>query len=56
LTCGDRHDAVIALAAALNEMLGLDEDHDEQPLAADEVPEPELGAWEQDADFEAAVA
>jgi hypothetical protein len=37
------------LAAALNQMLGLNQVADSvEPLGADEVPEPEVGAWAED--------
>jgi hypothetical protein len=37
------------IADGLNDMLGLSVDGDvEEPLAADESPEPELGAWAED--------
>lgn len=46
----------VLVADALNEMLGLNETHEEQPLEADDVPEPELGAWSEDVEFDAEVA
>jgi len=46
----------VLVADALNEMLSLDETHDPQPLEADEAPQPELGAWSEDVEFEAEVA
>ena len=46
----------VLIADALNDMLGLDETHDDQPLEADEAPTPELGAWSEEAEFEVAAA
>lgn len=45
----------VLIADALNEMLGLDEAHEQQPLEADTTPEPELGAWSEEAEYATAV-
>ncbi|MET0601195.1 MAG: DUF262 domain-containing protein [Baekduia sp.] len=51
--CAQRRELI---AAALNDMLGLDENRAGEPLEADEAPEPERGSWSEEVEFEAAVA
>lgn len=43
------------IAATLNDMLALNEGQDEEPLEAEEAPQPELGAWTEEAELEAAI-
>jgi hypothetical protein len=45
----------VLIAEALNDMLGLDETHVDEPLEADESPEPEQGSWSEDVEFETTV-